>query len=118
MMAISDAEILDPISHEIWDMKYRLKDASGAPVDQTVEDSWRRVARAIAEAEAPDAQEQWAQAFYDIMTGYAFLPAGRILSGAGTGRSVTMFNCFVMGAIDDSMAGIFEGLKEAALTMQ
>jgi ribonucleoside-diphosphate reductase alpha chain len=49
---------------------------------------------------------------------FRFLPAGRILAGAGTGRSVTLFNCFVMGTIPDSMEGIFESLKEAALTMQ
>src|SRR3546814_12482551 len=51
------------------------------------------------------------------MEGYRFLPAGRILAGAGTGRTVTLFNCFVMGTIPDSMEGIFESLKEAALTM-
>ena len=52
------------------------------------------------------------------MSGFRFLPAGRILAGAGTGRSVTLFNCFVMGTLPDSLAGIFDGLKEAALTMQ
>ena len=61
---------------------------------------------------------RWAEDFYDLLAGYRFLPAGRILSGAGSGRSVTLFNCYVMGTLDDSMAGIFEGLKEAALTMQ
>ena len=49
---------------------------------------------------------------------FRFLPAGRIVAGAGTKRSVTLFNCFVMGTIDDSMRGIFDGLKEAALTLQ
>ena len=52
------------------------------------------------------------------MENHRFLPAGRILAGAGTGRRVTLFNRFVMGAIPDSMDGIFDGLKEAALTMQ
>ncbi|MEO5614126.1 MAG: adenosylcobalamin-dependent ribonucleoside-diphosphate reductase, partial [Cypionkella sp.] len=47
-----------------------------------------------------------------------YLPAGRITAGAGTGRNVTMFNCFVMGTVPDSMGGIFDALKEAALTMQ
>ncbi|HEY9567615.1 MAG TPA: adenosylcobalamin-dependent ribonucleoside-diphosphate reductase, partial [Thalassobaculum sp.] len=60
----------------------------------------------------------WAGRFFDAMEGYRFLPAGRILAGAGTGRTVTLFNCFVMGTIPDSMEGIFESLKEAALTMQ
>jgi ribonucleoside-diphosphate reductase alpha chain len=47
-----------------------------------------------------------------------FLPGGRILAGAGTDLDVTLFNCFVMGRIDDSMEGIFDALKEGALTMQ
>ncbi len=105
-----------PISETIWDMKYRLKDADGSPVDRTVEDSWRRVARALAAPEAdPPA---WEGRFLDALRDFRFLPAGRILAGAGTGRSVTLFNCFVMGTVPDSMAGIFEALKEAALTMQ
>src|SRR5207245_2664301 len=55
---------------------------------------------------------------YDALSGFQFLPAGRILAGAGTERSVTLFNCFVMGAIPDDMGGIFAHLREAALTMQ
>ncbi len=109
---------LDPISHDIWDMKYRFKQDGGLAVDQTIEDSWRRVAAAVAEAEPEAERRQWAAAFYRILDGYRFLPAGRILSGAGTGRQVTLFNCFVMGTIADSLDGIFDNLKEAALTMQ
>ena len=106
------------ISQQIWDMKYRLKTADGQPVDKTIEDSWRRVAQAVAEAE-PEAQRQaWAAKFYEALSGFQFLPAGRILAGAGTARSVTLFNCFVMGAIPDDMGGIFTHLREAALTMQ
>ncbi len=55
---------IDPISLQIWDMKYRLKDAAGRPVDKTIEDSWRRVARALAGAEAPDGKERWEERFY------------------------------------------------------
>ena len=58
------------------------------------------------------------QAFAHALTGHKFLPAGRILAGAGTSRSVTLFNCFVMGTIPDSMDGIFSALREAALTLQ
>ena len=105
-----------PIAEQIWDMKYRLKDADGTPVDGTVEDSWRRVARDLASVEADPAI--WEERFYAALEDFRFLPAGRILAGAGTGRSVTLFNCFVMGTIPDSMGGIFEMLKEAALTMQ
>ena len=105
-----------PIAEQIWDMKYRLKDEGGRPVDETVEDSWRRVARALASVE--NKPKAWEDRFYSALEDFKFLPAGRILAGAGTGRSVTLFNCFVMGTIPDSMGGIFDMLKEAALTMQ
>ena len=104
------------ISQQIWDMKYRLKAADGAPVDKTIEDTWRRVARALAEPEAD--KELWAGRFYEALADFKFLPAGRIVAGAGTKRDVTLFNCFVMGEIPDDMSGIFEHLREAALTMQ
>ncbi|MGI1660709.1 adenosylcobalamin-dependent ribonucleoside-diphosphate reductase [Palleronia sp. KMU-117] len=105
-----------PIAEAIWDMKYRFKAADGTPVDQSVEDTWRRIARALAATEADPAA--WEDRFYAALEDFRYLPAGRIIAGAGTERSVTLFNCFVMGTIPDSMAGIFEMLKEAALTMQ
>jgi len=105
-----------PISRQIWDMKYRLKNAEGQPVDKVVGDTWRRVAASLAEAESDP--QAWEQPFFDAMDDFKFLPAGRILSGAGSKRRVTLFNCFVMGDVPDDMAGIFEHLKEAALTMQ
>ncbi|GAA3863780.1 adenosylcobalamin-dependent ribonucleoside-diphosphate reductase [Celeribacter arenosi] len=105
-----------PIAEQIWDMKYRLKEADGQPVDLSVEDSWRRVARDLASVESHPGI--WEEKFYDALSDFKFLPAGRILAGAGTGRSVTLFNCFVMGTVPDSMGGIFDMLKEAALTMQ
>ena len=105
-----------PIAQSIWDMKYRLKEADGTPIDETVEATWRRIARALAEVEAEPAH--WEERFYHALEDFKFLPAGRITAGAGTGRSVTLFNCFVMGTIPDDMGGIFEMLKEAALTMQ
>jgi ribonucleoside-diphosphate reductase alpha chain len=105
-----------PISQQIWDMKYRSKGPDGTPVDSTIEDSWRRVARTLAADEA--AAERWEEVFYEALEGFKFLPAGRILAGAGTRRRVTLFNCFVMGTVPDDMSGIFEHLKEAALTMQ
>ncbi|GAA6189997.1 adenosylcobalamin-dependent ribonucleoside-diphosphate reductase [Litorivita sp. NS0012-18] len=105
-----------PIAEQIWDMKYRLKDADGTPRDQSVEDTWRRIARSLAEVEKEPAK--WEEVFYGALEDFKFLPAGRITAGAGTARKVTLFNCFVMGTIPDSMAGIFDMLKEAALTMQ
>ena len=109
---------LAPISQQIWDMKYRLKGPGGEAIDRTVEDGWARVARAVAEAEAPEVREDWARAFAGAMDDFRFLPAGRILAGAGASRRVTLFNCFVMGRIPDDMSGIFAHLREAALTMQ
>ncbi len=105
-----------PIAEQIWDMKYRLKAADGTPVDRTVEDTWRRIARALAAEEAEPGA--WEDRFYAALEDFRFLPAGRIVAGAGTDRAVTLFNCFVMGTIPDSMVGIFEMLKEAAVTMQ
>ncbi len=113
--------VVGAISQRIWDMKYRLRapangDVPGEPLDKTIEDTWRRVAKAIAVAERDPAL--WAERFYQAMTDFKFLPAGRVVAGAGSSRSVTLFNCFVMGRIPDDMGGIFAHLREAALTMQ
>nr|WP_321254616.1 adenosylcobalamin-dependent ribonucleoside-diphosphate reductase [uncultured Ruegeria sp.] len=105
-----------PIAEQIWDMKYRFKKADGTPIDKTVEDSWRRIARDLAQIENDPAH--WEQKFYEALEDFKYLPAGRITAGAGTARRVTLFNCFVMGTVPDSMGGIFDMLKEAALTMQ
>jgi ribonucleoside-diphosphate reductase alpha chain len=105
-----------PIAEQIWDMKYRFKAVDGTPIDATVEDSWRRIARALASVEK--APTNWEDKFYAALEDFKYLPAGRITAGAGTQRSVTLFNCFVMGTIPDSMGGIFDMLREAALTMQ
>ena len=104
-----------PVSQRIWDMKYRFRDPSGA-ADTDLEATWRRVAQALAAGErAPDL---WVGRFEEALSGFKFLPAGRVIAGAGTGRTVTLFNCFVMGTIPDDMSGIFENVREAALTMQ
>ncbi|MGR3647288.1 MAG: adenosylcobalamin-dependent ribonucleoside-diphosphate reductase [Shimia sp.] len=105
-----------PIAEQIWDMKYRFKEADGAPIDITVEDSWRRIARDLAKVEKDP--KAWEDKFYAALEDFKYLPAGRITAGAGTARQVTLFNCFVMGTVPDSMGGIFDMLKEAALTMQ
>ena len=108
---------MSEISRQIWDMKYRFRTPEGAG-DRDVADSWTRVAYALSLAEPPSTRLAHAQNFASALTGHKFLPAGRILAGAGTGRAVTLFNCFVMGAIPDSMDGIFSALREAALTLQ
>lgn len=105
-----------PIAEQIWDMKYRFKEADGTPIDLSVEDSWRRIARDLAKVEKDPAK--WEKKFYSALEDFKYLPAGRITAGAGTARNVTLFNCFVMGTVPDSMSGIFDMLKEAALTMQ
>jgi len=109
---------MSDIARQIWDMKYRFRRPDGAPVDGDVAATWARVALAAAQAETPEKRRDHALGFAQALSGYRFLPAGRILAGAGTGRSVTLFNCFVMGAIADSMDAIFSNLREAALTLQ
>ena len=110
------SDFVTPFSEQIWDMKYRYKDAGQIPLDKTVTDSWSRVAKSLASVEK--SPERWEKIFYSTLEDFKFLPAGRILAGAGTGRSVTLFNCFVMGTVPDSIPGIFDMLKEAAITMQ
>ncbi len=104
------------ISQQIWDMKYRFKSADGEAIDKTIDDTFHRVGTALAQAET--SPEDYADEFYEALRDFRFLPAGRIMSGAGTERDVTLFNCFVMGDVPDDMSGIFESLREAALTMQ
>ena len=105
------------IAEEIWTAKYRFAPSEGQG-DEDFTATAARVARAVADVEAPDLRETWRARFFDAVRDFRFIPAGRVLAGAGTGRSVTLFNCFVMGTIPDSLGGIFEQLREAALTMQ
>ena len=108
---MSEAPFLNPVSRRIWEEKYRDRD------ENSIADTWQRVARAVAAVEGKEAS-RWEQRFLDLLEDFRFLPGGRILAGAGTKRRVTLFNCFVMGVIEDSMDGIFQALKEGALTMQ
>jgi len=104
------------ISRQIWETRYRYV-RDGLPIDKSLQASWNRVAQALAVVEGSN-QARWSERFLSILSDFRFLPGGRILAGAGTDFDVTLFNCFVMGHIEDSMEGIFSGLKEAALTMQ
>ena len=81
-------------------------------------DTWDRVATALAAPERMEDRADIAQMFYAAMEGFKLLPAGRILSGAGTRRDVTLANTFVMKTIPDSVEGIMDVIKEAALTMK
>ena len=91
----TELDDLPVISRKIWEKKYCLKNNHGEPVDQCVEDSWRRVARAAAKAEKKSDRARWRKRFYAILEDFAFLPGGRILAGAGAdkdlGRRLTLF---------------------------
>ena len=102
------------LANDIWAAKYRYAPATGNG-DQGFADTALRVAEAVAQAEAPQVRDEWQMRFQEAIDDFRFLPAGRILSGAGTDRSVTLFNCFVMGTVPDSLGGIFEHLREAAI---
>jgi len=106
--------MISAIGERIWDAKYRFE--AGGAVEASIADTWGRVAHAVASVEK-DAS-RWERAYCDAMSGFTFLPGGRILAGAGTGRQVTLFNCFVSGPLSDSVAGILDALKETAVTMQ
>jgi ribonucleoside-diphosphate reductase alpha chain len=108
----ADQPLDTEIARHVWESRYR---ASAAEV--SVQATWRRIARALAEAE-PDKRNEWKQRLLDIVQDFQFLPGGRIQAGAGTDRDVTLFNCFVMGTIKDSIPGIFRALEEGAVTMQ
>ena len=114
--ALFQMEPTTDIAKKIWSEKYQLKSSDGSPIDETLDDTWRRIAKTLASVEKEPTSAE--KKFYEALKGAKFLPAGRIISGAGTERSVTLFNCFVMGEIADDMSGIFSGLREAALTMQ
>ncbi len=105
-----------PISSFIWDLKYRLKSFSGNPLENSIEDTWWRVARTIASVEKD--KKYWQQEYYNAFTDFKLIPAGRVLAGAGTKRNVTLVNTFVMGRIPDNLEGIFHSLKESALTLR
>ncbi len=111
---------LDGIAAHIWRAKYRFGGSAEIVADVTVDDTFWRVATAAASVEqgGKKRRDAWAKTFHGAMTDFGFLPAGRILAGAGTGRDVTLFNCFVLGRIDDDLTAIFDSVKEAALTMQ
>lgn len=108
-----------PASLDIWDKKYRLKDIHGHPVDKSIEDTFARVARALASVEQKD-RDAWEEKFLQAMKGGA-IPAGRILSNAGAGAhkpNVSLINCTVSMTVQDSMDGILRAVHEAGLTLK
>jgi ribonucleoside-diphosphate reductase alpha chain len=117
-----DATIpMQPASYDIWDKKYRLKSKRGEPVDQSIDDTYKRVARALSEPEAtPEKQRYWYERFLWALRRGA-IPAGRITSNAGALEhkpATSTINCTVSGTIQDSMNGILEKVHEAGLTLK
>ena len=108
----ADQPLDTEIARHVWQSRYRASAAEAA-----VQGTWRRVGHAVAAAERAD-NATWERRFFDILQDFQFLPGGRIQAGAGTDREVTLFNCFVMGTVEDSIPGIFRALEEGAVTMQ
>ena len=107
-------------SIDIWDKKYRLKELSGEPIDLVMDDTFKRVAKALSIIEEPEQQEKWEQEFLWALRSGA-IPAGRIMSNAGAGEhkpATSTINCTVSGPIHDSMIGILEKVTEAGLTLK
>lgn len=105
------------LSHRVWESRYRYGAPTDAVPERSLEETWDRVAGALAAVE-PKRRDSWRRAFRAALDGFKFLPGGRILAGAGAAGSVTLANCFVGETLDGSTDGTFERLKEAALTMQ
>lgn len=108
---------LQSTSFEIWESKYQLKDHSGVPVDETIEDTYKRVAKAIASVEANS--DVWYPKFFDVLKNGA-TPAGRILSNAGAGEykpATSLINCTVSSIVEDSMPGIMAACRDSAITL-
>lgn len=108
-------ELASEVSRHVWETKYRY--IGNGVEERSIDDTRRRVAHALAAVE-PNDRTAWEERFFTLLQDFKFLPGGRIQAGAGTGRNVTLFNCFVMGRIEDSIPGIFSALQESATTMQ
>ncbi|MBI2050393.1 MAG: adenosylcobalamin-dependent ribonucleoside-diphosphate reductase [Parcubacteria group bacterium] len=101
---------LTELGRKVFNDRYSLKDSAGNPLELAPEEMWRRVARTIAAVEKPDAQKEWEDKFYWALQGFKFVPAGRILTGAGAKTDVTFYNCYVLPYPEDSRGGIMESV--------
>lgn len=102
---------LPDYSRRIWDEKYRFN-------GESLQETWERIARSLLVNELPERHEELYNEFLSVLVGFKFLPAGRIIAGLGTGRLVTLMNCFVSGTIADDMRGIYDKITEGALTLK
>ncbi|MBL4835882.1 MAG: adenosylcobalamin-dependent ribonucleoside-diphosphate reductase [Pseudomonas sp.] len=111
---------MQPASEDIWDTKYRLKTKDGVAIDATVDETYQRVARAIADVEEPSVREHWYEQFLWALR-HGAIPAGRITSNAGALEhkpATSTINCTVSATIGDSMDDILSKLHEAGLTLK
>ncbi len=119
--ALSPEIAIQPASFDIWDKKYRLKSVTGEAVDRDIADTFRRVARALADVEAtPEKREQWYEPFLWALQ-LGAIPAGRIISNAGAQDhkpATSTINCTVSATVPDSMDGILRAVHEAGLTLK
>lgn len=113
---MQESRFTQPVAEHVWKAKYQWTDSVGMR-EPSVDATWDRVALAISSGEA-HYHNEWRERFGALLKDFRFLPGGRILANAGTHRSATLFNCFVMGTMEDSISGIFGGLREAMVTMQ
>ena len=107
-------------SADIWDKKYRLTAKDGTPIDLSMDDTYKRVARALSDVEAPEAREQWRESFLWALR-HGAIPAGRVTSNAGALEhkpATSTINCTVSGTIRDSMDNILGKVHEAGLTLK
>src|SRR3989344_12642 len=104
--------VLEGIRRDVFLDRYSLKDVDGTPMETYPEQMWRRVAWGIAQVEKTTKLKKiWEDKFYEAMGGFKFVPAGRILSGAGTGYEVTFYNCYVLPSPRDSRQGIMDNIS-------
>jgi len=115
-----DAIPFQEASLDIWDKKYRLSAKDGTPIDKSMDDTYKRVARALADVENPDVREHWYERFLWALRRGA-IPAGRVTSNAGALEhkpATSTINCTVSGTIRDSMDDILRKVHEAGLTLK
>src|SRR5438132_11659902 len=115
-----DAIAFQEASLDIWDKKYRLTAKDGTPIDKTMDDTYQRVARALADVEKDEVREHWYERFLWALRRGA-IPAGRVISNAGALEhkpATSTINCTVSGTIHDSMDDILKKVHEAGLTLK
>lgn len=113
--AVRKFDVFDTVlSKEVWETKYRFQGNDKKSKDDGIRETMQRVAYTL----LPDVRGEQSIQVVDMMCDGVLVPAGRILSGAGTGNRVTMMNCYVMKKMDDSLTDIMQTLSESSLTMQ